>query len=297
MTFLSSLFSKPEPTPGMSINKTEDEWRAVLSKEQFRILRQKGTEAPGTGEYNKHYSAGVYTCAGCNTPLYTSSTKFDSGCGWPAYFDSIPGAVRRIEDRSHGMLRTEIVCTACGGHLGHVFKGEGYKTPTDERHCIVATSSYTIGAILSTLNGIAIISGRDVLGYLYSNDAAVIALVSSVMPLAAFFQISDGLCAIGNGILRGCGKQHQGAYVNLFGYYVLGLPIGIFSAFTLHMGIIGMWSGMTIALVLNSIAIGYLVWRTDWQVETAKALLLVGRAPRNTCNESTDQSSDNSSDL
>ncbi|KAL4989906.1 Mss4-like protein [Aspergillus falconensis] len=150
ISFLSSFFSssaqvesqKPNremaPPPD---NRSEDEWRAVLSPEQFRILRQKGTERPGTGEYDSHYpSKGVYTCAGCNAPLYKASHKFKSGCGWPAYFDSIPGAVQRHVDNSFGMERTEITCTNCGGHLGHVFKGEGYPTPTDERHCVNSIS-------------------------------------------------------------------------------------------------------------------------------------------------------------
>ncbi|KAF9453611.1 methionine sulfoxide reductase [Macrolepiota fuliginosa MF-IS2] len=121
-------------------NKTEAEWRAILSPEQFRILREKGTERPGTGEYDKFAKEGIYNCAGCGTPLYKSSTKFDSGCGWPAFFDAIPGAVSRHEDISFGMRRIEITCTACGGHLGHVFKGEGYSTPTDERHCVNSVS-------------------------------------------------------------------------------------------------------------------------------------------------------------
>lgn len=104
-------------------------------------MRQKGTEAPGSGKFDKHYpSEGVYTCAGCNAPLYKANHKFKSGCGWPAYFDSIPGAVTRHEDRTLGMTRTEIVCSNCGGHLGHVFKGEGYDTPTDERHCVNSVS-------------------------------------------------------------------------------------------------------------------------------------------------------------
>ncbi|KAG1803066.1 methionine sulfoxide reductase [Suillus subaureus] len=120
--------------------KSEDEWRAILSPEQFRILRQKGTEAPDTGNYNHHDAPGVYACTGCGTPLYKSSTKFNSGCGWPAFFDAIPGAVSRHQDRSMFMTRIEITCTACGGHLGHVFKGEGFDTPTDERHCVNSVS-------------------------------------------------------------------------------------------------------------------------------------------------------------
>ncbi|CAF3505153.1 unnamed protein product [Fusarium graminearum] len=122
--------------------RSNDEWRAVLNKEeQFRILREKGTEAPGSGTFDKHYpDEGVYTCAGCEAPLYKATHKFKSGCGWPAYFDSIPGAVVRHEDRTFGMARTEIVCSNCGGHLGHVFKGEGYDTPTDERHCVNSVS-------------------------------------------------------------------------------------------------------------------------------------------------------------
>jgi len=85
--------------------KNESEWRAVLSPEQFRVLRQKGTEMAGTGEYNKHYESGVYECAGCRAPLYKSTTKFDSGCGWPAFFEAIPGAISRHDDFSFGMVR------------------------------------------------------------------------------------------------------------------------------------------------------------------------------------------------
>ncbi|KAH9066828.1 peptide methionine sulfoxide reductase MrsB [Lactarius vividus] len=120
--------------------KSDDEWRAILNPEQFRVLRLKGTEHPGTGEYEHNKATGVYSCAACDTPLYKSNTKFDSGCGWPAFYDAIPGAVSRHEDSSLGRVRTEITCTACGGHLGHVFKGEGFKTPTDERHCVNSIS-------------------------------------------------------------------------------------------------------------------------------------------------------------
>ncbi|KAI0813049.1 methionine-R-sulfoxide reductase B2 [Xylaria sp. FL0064] len=136
-----SLFGSSSSSSGNKMTypdeRSPDEWRTVLSKEQFRVLREKGTEPPNSHKFDKFFSSsGVYTCAGCNAPLYKASHKFKSGCGWPAYFDSIPGAVTRHVDRSWGMSRTEIVCSNCGGHLGHVFKGEGYPTPTDERHCV-----------------------------------------------------------------------------------------------------------------------------------------------------------------
>ncbi|MCJ1452307.1 Peptide methionine sulfoxide reductase B2, chloroplastic [Mycoblastus sanguinarius] len=140
--FLSSLFSTTsKDMTDYPLKKSEDEWQAVLSPEQFRVIREKGTEAPYTGEFDKHMpSDGVYTCAACQAPLYRATHKFKSGCGWPAYFDSIPGAVTRHTDRTFGMARTEITCSQCGGHLGHVFKGEGYPTPTDERHCVNSVS-------------------------------------------------------------------------------------------------------------------------------------------------------------
>jgi len=141
--FLGSLFGSSSSSSKMSYpdQRTDDEWRAVLTKEQFRILREKGTEAPFSGKYDKFFSdAGVYTCAGCDAPLYKADHKFKSGCGWPAYFDSIPGAITRHTDSTFGMQRIEIVCSNCGGHLGHVFKGEGYPTPTDERHCVNSVS-------------------------------------------------------------------------------------------------------------------------------------------------------------
>ncbi|XP_042462830.1 peptide methionine sulfoxide reductase B5 [Zingiber officinale] len=120
------------------VQKSEEEWRAILSPEQFRILRLKGTEYPGTGEYDKFYADGIYNCAGCGTPLYKSTTKFNSGCGWPAFFEGLPGAINRTPDPDG--RRIEITCAACGGHLGHVFKGEGFRTPTDERHCVNSIS-------------------------------------------------------------------------------------------------------------------------------------------------------------
>ncbi|XP_055816030.1 peptide methionine sulfoxide reductase B5-like [Solanum dulcamara] len=121
-----------------SVQKSEEEWRVVLSPDQFRILRQKGTENPGSGEYNKFFGVGTYLCAGCGTPLYRSATKFNSPCGWPSFYEGLPGAINRNPDPDG--IRMEITCAACGGHLGHVFKGEGFRTPTNERHCVNSTS-------------------------------------------------------------------------------------------------------------------------------------------------------------
>lgn len=122
------------------LSKTASEWRAVLSPAQFEVLRNKGTERPNTGRYNEFYEKGVYRCAGCGNPVYKSDTKFKSGCGWPAFYQAIPGAINLHTDNTMGMVRTEMTCAKCDGHLGHVFKGEGFSTPTDERHCVNSIS-------------------------------------------------------------------------------------------------------------------------------------------------------------
>jgi peptide-methionine (R)-S-oxide reductase len=131
----------------------------TIATEQFRILREKGTESPYSSDFDKHMpSEGAYACAGCDAPLYKANHKFKSGCGWPAFFDAIPGAVTRHTDRTFGMERTEIVCTNCGGHLGHVFKGEGYPTPTDERHCgmLSLPNHLQARADSNTVNGVSL---------------------------------------------------------------------------------------------------------------------------------------------
>jgi peptide-methionine (R)-S-oxide reductase len=120
------------------ITKTEAEWRAQLSEEQYRVLREKGTERPHTGEFNLTFDKGTYKCAACNQKLFESSTKFDAHCGWPSFDQSIKGTVEYILDKSHGMLRTEIVCSNCGSHLGHVFN-DG-PTKTGQRYCINSAS-------------------------------------------------------------------------------------------------------------------------------------------------------------
>ena len=117
-----------------TIAKTADEWRAELAPDQYRVLREHGTERPGTSPLNHEKRRGVFDCAGCGTPVYTSETKYDSGSGWPSFFAPIPGAVATTVDRSLGMVRTEVHCATCGGHLGHVF--DDGPRPTGQRHCI-----------------------------------------------------------------------------------------------------------------------------------------------------------------
>ncbi len=144
------------------LTKTDDEWRAQLSPQQFNILRQKGTEYPGSGEYNKFAPPdGHFVCAGCATPLYSAAAKFDSGCGWPA-FDSIVGDnVVTKTDNSLGMSRVEIMCAGCGGHLGHVFEGERF-TPTNERHCVNSVSiKYVDGPLPADLSERKVLPKRD----------------------------------------------------------------------------------------------------------------------------------------
>jgi peptide-methionine (R)-S-oxide reductase len=118
---------------------TEEEWRVRLSPDEFRVLRQAGTEAPWSGEYVSTKTEGMYDCRACGAALYPSSDKFDSNCGWPSFDDAIPGAVKEIDDYSHGMVRTEIRCANCDSHLGHVFRGE-HMTAKNTRHCVNSLS-------------------------------------------------------------------------------------------------------------------------------------------------------------
>ncbi|MCT1449080.1 peptide-methionine (R)-S-oxide reductase MsrB [Corynebacterium sp. p3-SID1194] len=120
---------------------TETQWRERLSQQEYHVLREAGTEPPGVGEYTDTTTEGVYRCRACNAELFRSTEKFNSHCGWPSFFSPLAGdKVIEREDRSLGMVRTEVLCANCNSHLGHVFAGEGYDTPTDLRYCINSIS-------------------------------------------------------------------------------------------------------------------------------------------------------------
>ena len=123
------------------MEKTDEQWRAELSPEEYAVLRQAGTEPAFTGEYTDTKTVGVYHCKACGQELFRSDAKFESHCGWPSFYQPTKDdAVDLLEDRSHGMVRTEARCANCGSHLGHVFEGEGYDVPTDQRWCINSIS-------------------------------------------------------------------------------------------------------------------------------------------------------------
>ena len=122
----------------MDIPKNEDEWQATLTAEQFQVLRKHGTERAGTSPLNKEHREGVFRCAGCGQELFTSDTKFDSGTGWPSFWAPVEGAVETTTDQMYGMVRTEVHCARCKGHLGHVF--EDGPRPTGLRYCMNGVS-------------------------------------------------------------------------------------------------------------------------------------------------------------
>ncbi len=122
------------------IEKTDTEWKAILGDFSFHVMREKGTEKPYSSEYETLWDSGTYVCKGCNSELFSSNTKFDAGCGWPSFYQSIDKLkVKEILDTAYGMTRVEVVCANCGGHLGHVFN-DGYNQPTGLRYCINGAS-------------------------------------------------------------------------------------------------------------------------------------------------------------
>ncbi|MER2136186.1 MAG: peptide-methionine (R)-S-oxide reductase MsrB, partial [Arthrobacter sp.] len=123
------------------VQKSDDEWRRELTPAEYQVLRKAGTERPYTGEYWDTKTEGVYACRACGAELFTSSEKFDSHCGWPSFFAPLAeGTVRYLHDRSMGMDRIEVRCANCDSHMGHLFEGEGFDTPTDQRYCINSIS-------------------------------------------------------------------------------------------------------------------------------------------------------------
>ena len=126
---------------GYKVDKSDAEWREELSPDEYAVLRQGGTERAFMGKYTDTETEGVYSCRACGSELFRSDHKFHSHCGWPSFYQPLAGdTVEYIEDLSHGMKRVEVRCANCGSHLGHVFEGEGYDTPTDQRYCINSIS-------------------------------------------------------------------------------------------------------------------------------------------------------------
>lgn len=131
-----TLMASTNPT--FEVTKTEAEWRAILTPEQFNVLRKHGTERAGTSPLDKQYGKGVYHCSGCDLPLFSSDTKFNSGTGWPSFYQSLENAIATSTDRAFFMTRTEVHCRRCGGHLGHVF--DDGPAPTGKRYCMNGVS-------------------------------------------------------------------------------------------------------------------------------------------------------------
>lgn len=138
-TTLNEITMKNSEENNFKIVKSADEWKEILTPEQYHVLRESGTERPFTGEFNMHFEKGIYTCAGCGEQLFDGDAKFDAQCGWPSFDREIEnGKIIEKVDRSHGMIRTEILCGSCGGHLGHVF--EDGPTETGLRYCVNSLS-------------------------------------------------------------------------------------------------------------------------------------------------------------
>ena len=121
------------------VTKTEADWKKTLTPQQYYVLREKGTDRPGDDGYTAHFEEGTYHCAACNLQLFESNSKYQSHCGWPSFDDAIEGTVKQVVDKSLGMIRTEIICASCDGHLGHIFD-DGPKETTGQRYCVNTTS-------------------------------------------------------------------------------------------------------------------------------------------------------------
>uniref|UniRef100_UPI0035652C20 peptide-methionine (R)-S-oxide reductase MsrB n=1 Tax=Lutibacter sp. TaxID=1925666 RepID=UPI0035652C20 len=139
LTFQANSQTKTNKTMVKKVTKTEAEWKKELSPQQYYILREKGTDPASSGGLTSHFEKGTYHCAACNLQLFKSNSKFESHCGWPSFDDAIKGTVEFVLDKSHGMIRTEIICASCGGHLGHIFN-DGPKETTGQRYCVNTTS-------------------------------------------------------------------------------------------------------------------------------------------------------------
>ncbi len=139
LVFNSSLIAQENSKMDKNQNKTEAEWKEILTPQQYYILREKGTDRPGDSGYTNLFEKGTYHCAACDTQLFESNTKYESHCGWPSFDDAIKGTVDFTSDTTLGMTRTEITCTNCGGHLGHIFD-DGPKETTGKRYCVNTTS-------------------------------------------------------------------------------------------------------------------------------------------------------------
>lgn len=139
LSFLTSCNSQNDKKMNFEVNKTDSEWKSQLSEEEYRVLREKGTERAFTGKYDNYFEKGIYVCAACENKLFESDTKFNSHCGWPSFDQAIKGSVIYESDLSFGMVRTEVMCAKCGGHLGHVFD-DGPKDTTGKRYCTNSVS-------------------------------------------------------------------------------------------------------------------------------------------------------------
>lgn len=145
-SILSFSAKAQEKSNNKSMKKTDAEWKKELTDQEYFVLRQKGTDRAGDDGYTKHFEKGSYVCAACNTQLFESNTKYESHCGWPSFDDAIKGTVEQTVDLSHGMVRTEITCKTCDGHLGHIFE-DGPKDTTGKRYCVNTTSIKFIKAV------------------------------------------------------------------------------------------------------------------------------------------------------